>query len=315
MVWSRWIALALVLAAWTMASAGAATIRHDSRHAAHYRIGETFPSVGRVTVPGARASGVLIAPDWVLTAGHVVDDVDALALVYFGKHVYQASAWVTHPGWDGGLLKGRDLALIHLAEPVKDVAPSELHRGGDPRGAWSLSVGYGLTGNGRNGFHKSSLGALGITNYIDQLGANGLLMSDFDDPGRGGVGGLGSSVATAREGSIAPGDSGGGVFIRVDGERRLAGIHSFVWPRDGKFDSDYGDWYGSTSVSRHADWIDRVLASDPSSLGPGGSSVSTGLGEFRLAATSLSTVPEPGTAVGLAVTLGLWTRRLRRRCR
>ncbi|MEM9294350.1 MAG: trypsin-like serine protease [Planctomycetota bacterium] len=304
--------LALLGGAWG-AAADAATIRHDSRHAAHYRMGATFPSVGELFVPGARGSGVLIAEDWVLTAGHMVDDASENVRIRLGGSTYQADAWVTHPGWDGGLLGGRDLALIHLSDPVDDVAPSELYRGADPRGAWSISVGYGLTGNGRNGFHKRSLGALGFTNFIDSIGNAGLLLSDFDDPGRGGVGGLGSSVATAREGAIAPGDSGGGVFVRVDGRRYLAGVHSFVWPRDGRFDSDYGDWYGSASVSRHADWIDQVLGQDPSTLGPSGSAVGTRLGTFRLAPTSLVAVPAPG-GVGALGTTAFALGRRRRRC-
>jgi hypothetical protein len=50
---------------------------------------------------------------------------------------------------------------------------------------------------------------------------------------------------------LAPGDSGGGLFI--DG--RVAGVNSFISATDGNTDADYGDLSYTVRVSSHIDWI------------------------------------------------------------
>ena len=56
----------------------------------------------------------------------------------------------------------------------------------------------------------------------------------------------------------APGDSGGGMFIDVDGIDYLAGVTSFGLAFDGDLDADYGDMGGYIRTSHFVDWIESV---------------------------------------------------------
>jgi hypothetical protein len=101
-----------------------------------------------------------------------------------------------------------------------------------------------------------------------------ILLSDFDSPG-GANNSLGSSGSSATpldlEGMLAPGDSGGPVFIEEGGIWYIAGVHSFI--------SDLGPqvmviikpmhatailWV-STRVSSYAGWINSVVP-EPASM-------------------------------------------------
>jgi hypothetical protein len=70
---------------------------------------------------------------------------------------------------------------------------------------------------------------------------------------------MGSSRPLNLEYLIAPGDSGGGVFIRSGGKELLAGINSFVEADIGPLDSGHGSISGHTRVSVFNRWIDNVL--------------------------------------------------------
>ena len=67
--------------------------------------------------------------------------------------------------------------------------------------------------------------------------------------------GLSTSTPLEYEGLIAPGDSGGGVFVTIDGITYLAGVNSFGTASDGEIDSDYGDYSGCVSVCDFIDWL------------------------------------------------------------
>lgn len=54
---------------------------------------------------------------------------------------------------------------------------------------------------------------------------------------------------------MAPGDSGGGVFLTIDSQTYLAGVISFVAGTDGSGNSDYGDVNGFGRVSAFTPWI------------------------------------------------------------
>jgi secreted trypsin-like serine protease len=82
-------------------------------------------------------SATLVAPDWVLTAAHVVTEATSgspaydPSLITFGQGataVAPAGASVlkvvVEPGWAGNLDAGNDLALIQLSRPITTVAPA-----------------------------------------------------------------------------------------------------------------------------------------------------------------------------------------------
>ena len=60
----------------------------------------------------------------------------------------------------------------------------------------------------------------------------------------------------------AHGDSGGGLFVDVNDQPRLAGVQSGMLYRDGTANADYGDANYFTRVSTLIDWIQGVLAPD-----------------------------------------------------
>jgi hypothetical protein len=78
---------------------------------------------------------------------------------------------------------------------------------------------------------------------------------------------LGYSHALPLEGLIAPGDSGGGLFITTSTGTYLAGINSFVGSDFGLPRSVYGNFSGHTRVSAFSDWIEaRIRGEDHAEL-------------------------------------------------
>ncbi len=168
----------------------AGTFRHDIDPLLHLYLGSEYPSVGQFlgtmrvedpdlgsTIRYSAASGVLIAPDWVLTAGHVVNPLpfaeipgvlpELLSLNFYADGWFPpaepiaAADWIPHPEWqrlrgeghDKGyiLLQGYDIALVRLAEPITDVAPAQRDRREGKVGQTGTTVGFGNYGTGYEG--------------------------------------------------------------------------------------------------------------------------------------------------------------------
>ena len=71
---------------------------------------------------------------------------------------------------------------------------------------------------------------------------------------------FGATHALPLEGCVAPGDSGGGVFISVDSQDYLAGVISFVAATNGSTaNSIYGNLSGAGRVSAALPWISSVV--------------------------------------------------------
>ncbi len=272
---------------------------------------EAFDSVGQFTGSTSSggsysASGVYLGDGWVLTAAHVVDQASALSFQIGGTD-YTADAWAYHSDWNpNDVTAGADLALVKINEPITTGATASLYTGNNEVGAMSYSAGYGLTGTGYTGYDPAS----GTdtkhagTNIIDATYGGDVLISDFDS-GAWWDNTTGSASPTVLESLIAPGDSGGGLFIVENNQLYLAGIHSFGWGyTDGNANSDFGDLSGHTRVSSYTDWIsdimntgiDTAVATGSASYGPG-------------SANAFLAVPEPTftTLLGLA-TLAVFRR-------
>src|SRR5208283_4095111 len=67
---------------------------------------------------------------------------------------------------------------------------------------------------------------------------------------------FGCSHSLPLEGLIAPGDSGGGLFITTSTGTYLAGVNSFVGSDSNLPNSMYGNFSGHTRVSAYSDWIE-----------------------------------------------------------
>ena len=238
-----------------------------------------YDSVGRLSFSVGRssylASGVLISPDWVLTAGHVVGGNNyqgggisnlTFSLTSGGSVLsYAALAWYAHPGWiatQGDMLAGYDLGLIHLQSSVSAVQAASLYLSETLQIQAGTMVGYGATGTGITGFQAGTAGTKRAgQNMIEAQGdgatiSSSILFVDFDQPGTDANNVFGGNVPLSLEYLIAPGDSGGGLFVTQSQQTFLVGISSFtggLW--DGTANSSYGDVAGFTSTTSQLAWI------------------------------------------------------------
>ena len=271
---------------------------------------DLYQSVGRLNFSVGSssylASGVLISPDWVLTAGHVVGGNDyqgvginqlTFSLTTGGSVLsFAASAWYAHPGWtitQGDMLAGFDLGLIHLQSSVSAIQAASLYLSESLQIQTGTMVGYGATGTGITGFQAGTAGVKRAgQNMIDAQGdgatiSSSILFVDFDQPGTDANNVVGGDVPLSLEYLIAPGDSGGGLFVTENQQTFLVGISSFTWGiLDGTANSNYGDVAGFTSTTSQLAWIHAM----------------TGV-----------PIPEPSTSALLWVGLATWFRMRRKK--
>lgn len=268
-------------------AAWGATIRDDQPGGSYLDLGSTqdYASVGKfVNSWGYTGSATLIAPDWVLTAGHNLAAASSGTFTISGNS-YPSAQLISHPGWNGNAFNGYDLALVRLSAPVFGVAPAALYPGSAEFGQTATFVGFGFTGTGLTGWQSLDNQKRAFQNVIDGDFGNPsvLLGSDFDNPHTTADNAFGAAVPLTLEGCVAPGDSGGGVFLTVGAQSYLAGVISFVAATDGSANADYGDVSGFGRIAPFVPWI-------------------------------ISTVPEPSASLLLAAAgLGVFLRRHGRR--
>jgi hypothetical protein len=239
-------------------------------------------------------SGTLIHPNWILTAGHVVDFITfnpnvpgffditstnsniTFGLGGDGNNPVQTAAVdqvFIHPLWAGPLVQTNDIALLHLSTPITNITPAKIFTPslGSELGLEITSVGYGRSGSGSTGAEVNDTQRRAFTNIIDgingfpQLPGYALLVesptifaTDFDNPVtlNPPQRNTGSTIPTEFEGAIGTGDSGGGAYVNVGGENYVAGVNVLI-AYEGN--STYGGQSGYTRVSQYESFINQYV--------------------------------------------------------
>jgi hypothetical protein len=219
------------------------------------------PTVGLFIVDG-ECTATLIGCRTVLTAAHCIcgdhlggvkcaarpDLVDPAGKFVFFQNagLFALSSLAVHPAYNA-YTGVSDLAILHLASPVTNIAPSPLNRTGRPHlGLPGVIVGYGSThtestddglkrqGNVRTAACDPPAAGFVCWNFKKPLGAPGL------------------------NSDTCFGDSGGPLFLTLGGKTVLAGVTSSgtndeCAPLDNSFDAD---------VFRDLPWIQSQGGAD-----------------------------------------------------
>ena len=183
--------------------------------------GATHRFVGAVDIRAASApvvaSGVLVSPTVLLTAGHVTAFFDRAgqtrARVTFDPVVSEAGTWYwgtvhTNPAFSSQENDPADLGVIVLDEPIAGITPASLptqdfleqFNGKDHNDVILELVGFGTS------FHVGDSNDHGLASYAGD-GTRKLMHADFDNVEHG------WAKLAPRDGHVCYGDSGGPALL------------------------------------------------------------------------------------------------------
>lgn len=240
-------------------SALAGTIDPHTPDSKYVEFGKEFPSVVRIkckikcTKPDCPkkehdylGSAVVIRPNWIITAGHVVAGTHAQRIVRDDGTEHEIRHLIVHEAFDEDKIGLHDLALGYSPKDFNLKFYTPLYTEADELGKPITIAGYGVPGTFTSGAQhdKADDKKRGGHNVVESAFASVLICT----PSAG-------LKRMPLEFMITPGDSGGGMFI---GDR-LAGINSFLLATDKSPDGTYGDESAFTRVSLYADWIERQI--------------------------------------------------------
>ncbi|MBN6149948.1 trypsin-like serine protease [Xanthomonas sp. AmX2] len=277
----KWVLAFCLLAVST--AAGAVIVAADVEDASYRVPAASFPAL--VDLPG-EGHGVLIAPQWVVTAAHAAPmQMQGMEEeVSIGGMARKVRRVVTYPGYEklpdrlvnealasGDLSKlsaflaaSNDIALIELVSPVTDATPIALYRGDQEPGMTAELVGKGATGNGGAGQDPHSPHRTVLRHAFNVIvGADArYVWYRFDPP----------PAALPLEGITGSGDSGGPLLIGAGRSRQLVGLASWskyppdhpfwkTWTPDRPFvEGLYGQIVHAVRISRYIPWIESVIS-------------------------------------------------------
>lgn len=213
-------------------------------------------------------SGVLIAPDIVLTARHC--EINTSDQVVFGANLGNPDLTVGvssvflpgGPGIDPGFMDGADVAIVTLDSEVPGTVATPMRLVAETDalvGRVATIAGYGLNGVGSVGNNSTADGfRWGGQNIVDFYGEFGggtnLFLADFDDGSEFGntLDPIGSTpIPVELEAITSEGDSGSPLLVDVGGELAVAAVTSGGLDLWGM----YGSFSFWTGIARFSDEI------------------------------------------------------------
>jgi len=190
-------------------------------------------------------SAVIIKPNWVLTAGHVVKDAAVAVVTCDNGTDYPLPKIIVHKDFESGRFGNNDIALCYSPKAFDLEFYTPLYDETDEVGKAVTISGYGTHGTFSTGATASDGQKRAGHNRIDMLSQSILVCTP--------------SVGSDRfplEFMIAPGDSGGGLFIG----NKLAGINSFLMCDKGhKPTGTYSNEAAFTRISAYIGWVDEQI--------------------------------------------------------
>jgi hypothetical protein len=238
-------------------TANAIVMRHDRDEQAFVDLARRFPAtvtfvIGQDSAPWG--IGTLVDPRWILTAGHIAEQLQPGDPASIGGTLYEVDSVTQFPNWQGVKTwedVKRDIALVRLRTPVSGIAPAKLYTGDDELGMDLTIVGTGEHGTGLTGPVAKDATMRAATNRVHEVDGTQLVFR-FDSPDDADV--------TALEGVAGEGDSGGPAYLERDGEIYIVGVGSAQDSRPtGKKLGHYGVRELYPRVSSFAAWIRATI--------------------------------------------------------
>ena len=194
-------------------------------------------------------SGVVIGPHIVVTAAHVLDNVENSRII-IGDEEYPIMMAVCPTNFSIKKFGTGDIAVCYVEKTLPLKWFVKLYEKSDEVGKVCSISGWGKQGTFDTGHKSTSPERLAGSNRVDEVDRDMLVVSPTKK---------GESGNTTLECIVSPGDSGGGMFI----EGKLAGIHSILFTdmKGAKVTDLTGKWHcksGSTRISKFKSWIEKT---------------------------------------------------------
>lgn len=180
----------------------------------------------------------------IITAAHLFEDYKKCTVIINNKKI-NINKIIIHEDFKKNIFGKHDIAICILSENIGLDWYPDLYDQTDEEGALCSIAGFGSTGNFITGVNRHDVEKRAGSNFIDHANNNVIFCSPSV-----------SYKKTELEFLIAPGDSGGGLFIG----NKLAGIHSgLIENKTDKEKSKYGAISAHTRVSVYKEWIDKTI--------------------------------------------------------
>ena len=235
-------------------------VRHDVPEETFIALAKKFPQVCHFEM----GEGTLIDSCWVLTAGHIGQDLKSELLtekkpkVRCNNQSSLIEAVFIHPDFkniEEGL--NNDIALVKIKTPVRNTMPANIYLKQDETGKHIIIVGMGDTGTGITGPQNRNSITRAASNVIDGVEKSWIYFA-FDPPE--------SKNVTEFEGVSGPGDSGGPAFLMEHDSLFILGVSSFQKGQDKFGKGRYGVTEYYSRVSAFSTWIHQTIYDYPNNL-------------------------------------------------